>query len=133
MHNFVAKTTLALAISATVLVGCNEASPPDEPATTSPSSPPASPSPSATQSSTPAATESIVGDWSDPKAKWTVHFKDDGTFVEDFEGITDFRVGTYKVDGETVSLIGGDGNTDKGTMKGETIEFRLGTLKRTAA
>ncbi|MEJ7635144.1 hypothetical protein [Aeromicrobium sp.] len=72
----------------------------------------------------------LRGDWQDTKAKWVVHFHEDGTFVEDFEGVVDFRVGKYSVDGDTVSLIGDDGNTDKGTVKGETLVFKLGTLTR---
>ena len=125
MHKIVAKTTLSLAIGTMVLTGCSESKPAD-PATTST---PATSAPTATTEPTP-ATEGIVGDWSDDKAKWTVHFKDDGTFVEDFDGISDFRAGEYTVVGDTVSLIGGDGNTDKGTIEGSTIKFNLGTLTR---
>ena len=94
------------------------------------------PAPGANTTSTPSSTPSsdgtveLTGDWHDTDAKWTVHFKADGTFVEDFEGINDFRVGTYNVDGDTVSLIGDDGNTDKGAITGETLVFRLGTLTR---
>ena len=36
----------------------------------------------------------------------------------------------YKLDGDTISLIGDDGNTDKGTVKGDTLVFRLGTLTK---
>jgi len=89
------------------------------------------PSPSATvtaPSTSPAA--QLVGDWHDTAAQWTVHFKDDGTFVEDFQGITEFRVGKYTSTDTTVSLIGDDGNTDKGTITGKTLVFRLGTLTR---
>jgi hypothetical protein len=73
---------------------------------------------------------SLVGDWHDVDAKWVVHFHDDGTYVEDFQGVTDFRVGTYAVEGSTVSLIGDDGNTDKGTITDDTLVFKLGTLTR---
>lgn len=72
----------------------------------------------------------LQGDWHDTDARWTVHFNEDGTFVEDFQGITDFRVGKYAVDGQTVSLIGDDGNTDEGTITGDTLVFKLGTLTR---
>ena len=34
------------------------------------------------------------------------------------------------IDGNIVSLIGDDGNTDKGTIEGETLVFKLGTLTR---
>ena len=55
---------------------------------------------------------------------------EDGTFIEDFHGIVNFRVGTYEVNGETVTLNGGDGNTSTGTITGVTLVFRLGTLTR---
>jgi len=72
----------------------------------------------------------LEGDWQDVDAKWVVHFHDDGTFVEDFDGQKDFRVGKYKVEGTTVSLIGDDGNTDPGKIEGEALKFKLGTLTR---
>ncbi|GAA3511836.1 hypothetical protein GCM10022234_03050 [Aeromicrobium panaciterrae] len=72
----------------------------------------------------------LVGDWEDVEAQWAVHFNEDGTFVEDFQGIVDFRVGTYDISGETVSLIGDDGNTTTGTVTGVTLVFKLGTLIR---
>ncbi len=96
-------------------------------------SPSASPSASETPTGTPAEATDLVGDWTDPKAKWTVHFRDDGTYVEDFQGVKDFRVGEYEIDGDTVTLNGDDGNTDKGTVEGETLVFRLGTLERAAS
>ena len=121
MHKIVAKTTLSLAIGALILTGCTESTDPAPPSTSSASTATTEPSP---------ASEGIVGDWSDDKAHWTVHFKDDGTFVEDFEGMSDFRTGDYTVIGDTVSLVGGDGNTNKGTMDGSSITFDLGTLTR---
>ncbi len=120
------RMTLATSVAATallVLAGCNS----DGDAKPKPS-----PSTSATASATattPGAQE-LVGDWADTEADWAVHFNADGTFVEDFQGLTDFRVGTYKVDGETVSLIGDDGNTTTGTITGVTLVFKLGTLIR---
>ena len=47
-----------------------------------------------------------------------MHFEEDGTFTEDFEGLTDFRVGKYEVEGDIVRLIGDDGNTDEGKVIG---------------
>ena len=76
------------------------------------------------------AASELVGDWHDVDAKWVVHFHKDGTFVEDYDGVTDFRVGKYTVDGSTVSLVGDDGNTDPGKIEGETLVFKLGTLTR---
>ncbi len=121
--------TAVLVGSSLVLSGCGSSSdePSDEPTTS------ASPSESATTSTTPevpAAAEDLVGDWSAPAAEWTVHFKDDGTFVEDYQGVDDFRVGTYELTDGTVSLIGDDGNTDKGAVEGDTLVFKLGTLAR---
>jgi len=99
---------------------------------------PASPTPSATTKTTPSPTtpatissaEDLVGDWEDVDAKWTVHFKDDGTYVEDFEGINGFRVGKFTIEGDEVALIGDDGNTDKGSVEGQSLKFNLGTLTR---
>lgn len=90
------------------------------------------PTSSATPSAEPTddAAAGIAGDWEDPKADWTVHFNEDGTFVEDFQGVTDFRVGKFTADDTTVSLIGDDGNTDKGTIEGDTLVFKLGTLTK---
>ncbi len=97
-----------------------------------------SPSPSATSSSpsepatnaVPEERADLVGDWHDQEADWTVHFKDDGTFVEDYQGVKDFRVGEYTVEGDTVKLEGDEGNADEGTIEGETLKFKLGTLER---
>ena len=121
------RMTHATGLAATALLalaGCNFGG--EDPAPKPSSSTSATASATAT---TPGAKE-LVGDWADTEADWTVHFNEDGTFVEDFQGITDFRVGTYKVDGETVSLIGDDGNTTTGTITGVTLVFTLGTLIR---
>ncbi len=117
------RATGVVAVVLLTLGGCNNAS--DGAAPT--------PSPSTSGSATPTAPETVgktelVGDWQARDAEWTVHFNDDGTFVEDFQGITDFRVGTYDVEGETVSLIGDDGNTSTGKITGVTLVFKLGTL-----
>ncbi len=119
------RATGLVAVALLTLGGCNSAG--DGAAPTS--------SPSTSDSPTPTAPETLgkaelVGDWEAADAEWTVHFNDDGTFVEDFQGITDFRVGTYDVEGETVSLIGDDGNTSTGTITGVTLVFKLGTLIR---
>ncbi len=92
-------------------------------ATTKPTTP-------TTTETTAAAAVELTGDWRDAKADWTVHFAEDGTFVEDYQGIEEFRRGSYSVDGETVTLEGDDGNPSTGTLSGNTIVFKLGTLKR---
>ena len=83
-----------------------------------------------TTPSVPVTAADLVGDWQDVKAEWTVHFKADGTYAEDFQGMTDFRVGKYAISEGVVSLIGDDGNTDKGAVEGQAMAFELGTLTR---
>lgn len=122
------RMTRATGVAVTTLLalsGCNLGGDQAEPGITPSTSSSASPSASET-----VAEVDLVGSWEDADAQWTVHFNDDGTFVEDFQGITDFRVGTYEVDGETVSLIGDDGNTTTGAVTGATLVFKLGTLTR---
>ncbi|MCW2798833.1 MAG: hypothetical protein JWQ70_305 [Aeromicrobium sp.] len=123
-------TSLA-AVALSTLSGCGKSSDntpePAPNAGTSSSATTPTPSPSSTTIST---ALDLLGDWHDTAAKWTMHFHKDGTFVEDFQGVTDFRVGTYKLDGDTISLIGDDGNTDQGTVKDDTLVFRLGTLTK---
>ncbi len=122
------RMTLATSLAAVALVtlsGCRSGG----------DSPAPSTSPSTSESATPTAPATLgkaelVGSWEATESDWVVHFNEDGTFVEDFQGIVDFRVGTYDVSGETVSLIGDDGNTDKGTVTGETLVFKLGILTR---
>lgn len=86
--------------------------------------------PTVTTPSVPVSAADLVGDWQDVKAEWTVHFKADGTYAEDFQGMTDFRVGKYTISEGVVSLIGDDGNTDKGAVEGQAMAFKLGTLTR---
>jgi hypothetical protein len=96
----------------------------------------ASPTPSATISEAPSvdpqdpAAVKLRGDWEIPSEQYTLHLVEDGTFIEDFQGVVDFRTGKYKVDGDTISLVGDDGNTDKGKIVGDTLEFTLGTATR---
>lgn len=67
---------------------------------------------------------SLAGDWEhkDPEF-WTLHFKADGTFVEDFDGVEEIRTGTFTVNGSKFLLKGGDGDNSKGTLKGNTLTF----------
>lgn len=119
-----------VAVVLTGLAGCGKsADNSPEPAPNAGTSSSATPSADPSTPSTPTA-QNLAGDWHDTAAKWTMHFHEDGTFVEDFQGVTDFRVGTYKLEGKTLSLIGDDGNTDEGTVTGDTLVFRLGTLTR---
>ena len=108
------------------LAGCSK----DEPST-APETSSASPSPSASapvESDDPRS--ALVGSWRANDVDWTVHFAEDGTFTEDFEGNVDFRRGTYRVEDGIVLLVGDDGNTTEGELSGETINFELGMLER---
>lgn len=127
MKKRMAIATFALVIGAFTLSGCAAEDPPSAKSTATAT---ATTEPTPTTPPVPASAKDLVGDWQDVKAKWLVHFKDDGTYVEDFEGITDFRVGTYTVTDGVVSLIGDDGNTDKGAVEDQALKFKLGTLTR---
>lgn len=126
------RMTMVTAILGLVLLGisgCGTSDgPQDEPTAT------ATTTSEATTTPTPEPTiddaSDLEGDWQDVDAKWVVHFNDDGTFVEDFQGVKDFRVGKYTVDGTTVTLIGDEGDSDPGKIEGETLVFKLGTLTR---
>lgn len=74
----------------------------------------------------------FVGTWSDPAAQWTVRFNADGTFGSDYQGVKDFRSGTFQVHDDRLDLIGGDGEVDSGKIVGDDVKFRLGTLKKTS-
>ncbi len=121
--------TTAMACVLATLAGCGTYNGSTGDPTASATTDSSTPSPVATNA-TPEAAADLVGDWEDPKEKWVVHFRDDGTYVEDYQGVKDFRVGEYTVDGDTVRLEGDDGNTDEGTVEGETLVFELGTLER---
>lgn len=104
------------------LAGCGTQDDPATPTTTS-----TTPSASAT---TDAASTDLTGTWRSEEADWTVRFAADGTFTSDFEGNEDFLSGSYRVEGDTVFLEGDDGVTDEGTLSGDSITFKLGTLER---
>ena len=119
--------TVAFLLAA--LAGCGTYTGSSDDPTPSETTSSSTPTPSATNA-LPEEAADLVGDWEDPKEKWTVHFRDDGTYVEDYQGVKDFRVGEYTVDGDSITLEGDDGNTDEGTIEGETLVFKLGTLER---
>lgn len=113
--------TAVLAIG--ILAGCGNDDPESStPAPTTPQSTASNETPANPQQS------DIVGDWRSDEADWTVHFHADGTFVEDFQGNDAVRSGEWKVEGTTVTLVGGDGNDDEGEFVDGTIVFMLGTL-----
>lgn len=129
------RMTMATALTAaalTVLTACGSDSSDDAAA-----DPTASPTPTATISEAPSvdpqdpAAVALRGDWEIPSEQYVLHLVEDGTFIEDFQGVIDFRTGKYEVDGDTVSLVGDDGNTDKGTVvDDDTLRFNLGTATR---
>ena len=127
------KLRMRIATAACLLVAlaaCDPLGGSDEPTSTPSASASKSPTASPTPTGVPAQPTDLVGDWEDKDAKWTVHFRDDGTYVEDYQGVKDFRVGKYTLEDGTVTLEGDDGNSDKGRVEGETLVFNLGTLER---
>lgn len=116
--------TFALVVGASALTACTG----DEPVVTEPTASSTTTAPTAPATISVAA--DLVGDWEDPDAEWTVHFKDDLTFIEDFKGVEGFRVGEYTLEGDEVTLKGGDGNPDKGKVEDQKLVFNLGTLTR---
>jgi hypothetical protein len=139
MKQRVTMATAALGIAAAVLAGCGS----DSEGTseggggggevTSPTT--STPTPAITTeapSVDPEADGAVAlrGDWEIASEDYVLHLIEDGTFVQDYQGIEDFRTGKWSVDGDTISLVGDDGDTDKGTIKGETLVFTLGTATR---
>ena len=122
-----------LAMSTGLLASCGTDDPP-VPRDASTTEAPATPRPTPSVDSSSSGAIAIRGDWEAPEAELIVHFEEDGTFTEDFQGLSDFRVGKYEVEGDIVRLIGDDGNTDEGKVAGSgddtTLEFKLGTLTR---
>lgn len=131
--------TSALLASGFLFSGCNIGGGSDDSAATpAPTHASASTEPTETTETTPAETtpptistpSDLVGDWQDTKAKWEVHFKEDGTVVEDFQGLKNFRTGKYTMKEDTVTIKGGDGYSDTGKIEGTSIKFKLGTLTK---
>lgn len=125
----------ALALCTVAACGTDDGPGTDEGSTPSPSAsatqPSTSESPSAPAASEdPATAADLAGTWRDDEADWTVTFRADGTFSEDYQGVPKFRTGDYEVTDGVVELMGGDGNTTRGTVKDGTLVFKLGTLVR---
>jgi hypothetical protein len=102
------------------------------PATRTPTPPPqiSEPTYATPQQQGPKSVADFVGTWSDPNENWTVRFTADGAFASDYQGVQDFRNGTFQVHNDRLDLIGADGEVDSGRIKGDVVEFRLGTLSR---
>jgi hypothetical protein len=127
MHRRVTLATAVLAIA--VLSGCGSDGETGE--VTSPTT-----TPTASLSEAPPvdaedpAAIALRGDWEIPAEDYVLHLIEDGTFVQDYMGVQDFRTGKYKVEGDTITLVGDDGDNDEGKIVGETLEFELGTATR---
>lgn len=132
MNRRMSLATGIAALALSTLAACGSDDGPGTPEGSSPSSSAsASASPtSAAPTEDPADAADLAGTWRDDEADWTVTFKADGTFSEDFQGVPEFRTGDYEVTDGVVTLMGGDGNDDEGTIKDGTLVFKLGTLVR---
>lgn len=122
--------TAVIAVSMAALSGCASEDPadPTNPPGNSASTPAPTDTPTATPSDTAAA--GLVGDWEIPVDEYVLHLKDGGIFTQDMLGAKDFRSGKYTVEGDVISLVGGDGDTDNGKIVGDTLVFDLGTATR---
>jgi hypothetical protein len=128
MHRRVTLATSVLAIA--VLAGCGSDGD-DAAEVTSPTT-----TPTATLSEAPPvdaddpAAVTLWGDWEIPAEDYVLHLVEDGTFLEDYMGVKDFRTGKFTVEGDTLTLVGDDGNNNDAKIVGETLEFTLGTATR---
>lgn len=132
-------TSVAAGVTALgVLAGCGSDEKPSAPLTqptqtsAAPSGAPTTQPTEAQGSKAPASASDLVGDWSDKAAQWTVHFKQGGSYTMDYQGVEDFTSGRYSLASGKVTLSGGDGDMSQGTVKGDGIVFKLGTLTRDA-
>lgn len=137
MNRRMSRATGVAALVLVTVAACGTDDGPGTPEGSAPSASPSSSAPSASPTTSssatpenPATAADLAGTWRDDAKDWTVRFAEDGTFSEDFEGVPEFRSGTYEVSDGVVQLMGGDGNTDRGTVKDGTLVFRLGTLVR---
>jgi hypothetical protein len=127
MHRRVTLATSVLALA--VLAGCGS-----DGGSEDISSPSSTPSPTLSEAPSvdpndPAAV-ALWGDWEIPSEDYVLHLIEDGTFIQDYMGVTDFRTGKFSVEGDTLTLVGDDGDNDEGKIVGETLEFTLGTATR---
>jgi hypothetical protein len=123
-------TLVTAVVSLAVLAGCGS----DGDSSGTVSSPTTTPAPTLSEAPSvdpddPAAV-ALWGDWEIPAEDYVLHLVEDGTFVQDYMGVTDFRTGKFSVEGDTITLVGDDGDDDEGKIVGETLEFTLGTATR---
>jgi hypothetical protein len=124
-------TLVTAVVSLAVLAGCGSDASDGTGDVTSPATTPA-PTLSEAPSVDPddPAAVALWGDWEIPSEDYVLHLIEDGTFVQDYMGVTDFRTGKFSVEGDTITLVGDDGDNDEGKIVGETLEFTLGTATR---
>lgn len=127
MHLRVTLATAALAV--VTLAGCGSDGSAGEGAKPSPSASPTTSQAPSVDPQDPAAA-ALLGDWEIPAEEYVLHLIEDGTFVEDYMGVEDFLTGKFSVEGDTISLVGDDGNTSEGKIVGETLELPLGAATR---
>jgi hypothetical protein len=130
MKQRVTIATAGIGLALAVLTGCGSDSEGD---TGAPTGGETTAAPTTSTPTPPITTEgaaALRGDWEIPSEDYVLHLIEDGTFVQDYQGIEDFRTGKWSVDGKTISLVGDDGDTDKGTISGDTLVFQLGTATR---
>ncbi|WP_374999791.1 hypothetical protein [Aeromicrobium sp. CTD01-1L150] len=127
-----ARMTLATVMAAIALsvAACAPGDDEPDPGATTTAPPSATPEPTGGDDAAIESAQDLIGEWSDTSAEWVVTFHEDGTFVEDYQGHEEFRTGEYEYDDGFVSLVGGDGNTVKGEVEGDSLAFRIGTLTR---
>lgn len=125
-------TLVTAVVSLAVLGGCaSDGSDSEAGTVTSPTTTPA-PTLSEAPSVDPddPAAVALWGDWEIPTEDYVLHLIEDGTFVQDYMGVTDFRTGKFSVKGDTITLTGDDGDADEGKIVNDTLEFTLGTATR---
>ena len=123
-------TLVTAVVSLAVLAGCGS----DADSGGDVTSPTTTPAPTLSEAPSvdpddPAAV-ALWGDWEIPAEDYVLHLVEDGTFVQDYMGVTDFRTGKFSVEGDTITLTGDDGDDDEGKIVGDTLEFTLGTATR---
>ena len=123
-------TLVTAVVSLAVLAGCGS----DADSSGTVTSPTTTPAPTLSEAPSvdpddPAAV-ALWGDWEIPAEDYVLHLVEDGTFVQDYMGVTDFRTGKFSVEGDTITLVGDDGDDDEGKIVGETLKFTLGTATR---
>lgn len=62
---------------------------------------------------------SLAGTWATDDNFWVLRLTAAGTFVEDYDGVEEYRSGDFTLDGRDFTLVGGDGNETSGVLRGK--------------